>query len=106
MQEETRIAVVEVGILREAIRQILREELERHSAPSSPSEEEFKDTDQLSMTQVARYLGVCPKTVANYRDKGIIPEPEYNLSGKPRWRVAQLKEAANVRKSKLKFPTS
>lgn len=106
MPEETRIAVVEIGLLRETIRQILREELERQGAPSSTTEEEYKDTDQLSMSQAAKYLGVCTKTVANYREKHKIPEPEYNLSGKPRWRVAQLKEAANARKSKLKFPTS
>jgi DNA-binding transcriptional regulator YiaG len=106
MKEETRIAVIEFGLLRETIREILREELDRHVAPSPTTEIEYKDTDQLSISQAAKYLGVSTKTVANYRQQHKIPEPEYNLSGKPRWRVAQLKEALNVRKAKLKFPVS
>ena len=106
MKEEIRIAVIEIGLLRESIREILREELDRNGTPSPTLETEYQDTDRLSMSQAAKYLGVSTKTVANYRKEHKIPEPEYNLSGKPRWRVAQLKEAANVRKSKLKFPVS
>ena len=106
MKEETRIAVVEFGLLRETIREILREELDRQGAPTLTTETEYKDTDKLSISQAAKYLGVSTKTVANYRKEHKIPEPEYNLSGKPRWRVAQLKEAANVRKAKLRFPVS
>jgi len=106
MKEETRIAVVEIGLLRETIREILREELDRRDAPNHSTDIEYKDTDQLSISQAAEYLGVSTKTVGNYRQQHKIPEPEYNLSGKPRWRVAQLKEARNGRKAKLKFPVS
>ena len=106
MKEETKIAVVEFGLLRETIREILREELDRQGAPVPTTEVEYKDTDRLSISQAAIYLGVSTKTVGNYRKQHKIPEPEYNLSGKPRWRVAQLKEARNGRKAKLKFPVS
>jgi len=106
MREDTRIAVVEIGALREIIREVMREELDSKDTQNPTTEIEYKDTDQLSMSQTAKYLGVSTKTVANYRQQHKIPEPEYNLSGKPRWRVAQLKEAANARKAKLKFPVS
>ena len=107
MREEVKITVVEVGALNEAIRQIVREELDRHNSPAPNSTEaEYKDADRLSISQVAECLGVSTKTVANYRKLHKIPEPEYNLSGKPRWRFAQLNEAINARKAKLKFPTS
>ena len=106
MKEETRIAVVEIGLLRETIRAVIREELDKQAAPSPTTETEYKDTDKLSISQAAKYLGVSTKTIGNYRTARKIPEPEYNLSGKPRWRVAQLKEAKNGRKAKLKFPVS
>ena len=38
----------------------------------------------------------------NYSRK--IPEPTYNLSGKPRWTVLQLREIENTLRAKQKFP--
>jgi hypothetical protein len=106
MTDEIRIVVIEIGTLRETIREIIREEFERQKALNTTQEPEYKDTDRLSIMQVAAYLGVSRKTVDNYRQARLIPEPEYNLSGKPRWTVAQLKEAVNSRKAKHKFPLS
>ena len=106
MNQDTRIAVVELSVLRETIREILREELEKHGSPNSTDKVSYNNDDRLSISQVAEYLGVSNKTVSNYRRDRKIPEPEYNLSGKPRWTVAQLQEANNARKAKQKFPVS
>ncbi len=96
---------ITIGALREIIRDVVREEVQQLKASTNPATE-YKDTDRLSIMQVAKYLGVCRKTVDNYRAAGLIPESEYNLSGKPRWTVAQLKEAENQRRAKQKFPVS
>jgi len=103
MKEDTRIAVIELQVLKETIREVIREELDKRVTQSSP-EVTYKETDRLSISQVAKYLGVSTKTVSNYRREQKIPEPEYNLSGKPRWTVAKLQGAANIRKSKQRLP--
>ena len=105
MSNDTQVIGITIGALRELIRDIFREEFDRLDKSSTPTIE-YKDTDRLSIMQVAAYLGVSRKTVDNYRAAKLIPEPEYNLSGKPRWTVAQLKEAVNQRKAKQKFPVS
>lgn len=103
MKEDSKIAVVELNLLRETIREVIREELGKQAVP--PSEEvTYKETDRLSISQVAKYLGVSTKTVSNYRKEHKIPEPEYNLSGKPRWTVAKLQSALNTLKSKQRLP--
>lgn len=105
MDTKSGIVLIEVNALREVIREVFHEEIERHNL-SSNKDIQYKDTDRLSISQVAEYLGVSRKTISNYRRDRKIPEPEYNLSGKPRWRVAQLKEASNIRRAKQKFPIS
>lgn len=105
MDGDTQVIGITVGALRELIREVVREELQQFKDISQPVTG-YKDTDRLSIMQVAAYLGVCRKTVDNYRTAQLIPEPEYNLSGKPRWPVAQLKEAVNRHKAKQKFPIS
>lgn len=103
MKEETRIALIELHLLRETIREIIREELDRRETQNTP-EVTYKETDRLSISQAAKYLGVSTKTVSNYRKEHKIPEPEYNLSGKPRWTVAKLQGPANIRRSKQRLP--
>jgi hypothetical protein len=103
MKEDTRIAVIELHVLREAIREVIQEELDKRANRSTP-EVTYKETDRLSISQVAKYLGVSTKTVSNYRKEHKIPEPEYNLSGKPRWTVAKLQSTANIRRSKQRLP--
>ena len=93
---------ITIGALREIIRDAVREELQQ--LKTDTNQVEYGDNDRLSIMQVAKYLGVSRKTVDNYRAAGLIPEPEYNLSGKPRWTVAQLKAAENQRRAKQKFP--
>ena len=104
MSDESRIAVIELNLLRETIRAVIREELDRQGTTTHIEEVKYNETDKLSINQVAEYLGVSTKTVSNYRKEHKIPEPEYNLSGKPRWTVAQLQGAANIRKSKRMLP--
>jgi DNA-binding transcriptional regulator YiaG len=84
MRENTRIAVVEIEALRETIRAVIREELDKQSQTAHIEEVKYKETDKLSINQVAEYLDVSTKTVSNYRRDHKLPEPEYNLSGKPR----------------------
>src|ERR1039457_4232335 len=103
MDNDMHVIGITIGALRELLRDVVREELQQLKANTNPTTE-YKDTDRLSIMQVAAYLGVSRKTVDNYRAARLIPEPEYNLSGKPRWTVAQLKEAVNQRKAKQKFP--
>jgi DNA-binding transcriptional regulator YiaG len=105
MKEDTRIAVIELHLLKETIREVIREELGKQAVPSS-EEVTYKETDRLSISQVAKYLGVSTKTVNNYRKEHKIPEPEYNLSGKPRWTVAKLQSAVNALKSKQRLPVA
>ena len=105
MREDNRVAVVELPLLKETIREVIREELDKLETQSAP-EVIYKDTDRLSISQVAKYLGVSTKTVSNYRKEHKIPEPEYNLSGKPRWTVAKLQGTVNIRKSKQRLPVS
>ncbi len=105
MSNKMEVAVIEINVLRELIREVFQQEMEGFRSFSS-KEAEYKDTDRLSISQAAEYLGVSNKTISNYRKNRKIPEPEYNLSGKPRWTVAQLKEALNIRKAKQKFPVS
>ena len=105
MSNKMEVAVIEINVLRELIREVFQQEMEGFGSLSS-KEVEYKDTDRLSISQAAEYLGVSIKTISNYRRDRKIPEPEYNLSGKPRWTVAQLKEASNIRKAKQKFPVS
>src|ERR1041385_5963650 len=106
MHQDTRIAVIEIGVLRETIREILREELERKGTQNSIEKPKYSDTDELSVSQVAEYQRVSPKTVSNYRKAGKIPSPKYNLSGKPRWTILQLQEAPSIRKAKHRFPVN
>ena len=103
MKEDSRIAVVELNMLRETIREVIREELDKRVVPTF-HDSTYNETDRLSISQVAKYLGVSTKTVSNYRKEHKIPEPEYNLSGKPRWTVAKLQSAVNALKSKQRLP--
>ena len=105
MDNDTQVIGITVCALRELLRDVVREELQQLNMNTNPATE-YKDTDRLSIMQVAAYLGVSRKTVDNYRAAQLIPEPDYNLSGKPRWTVAQLKAAVNQRKAKQKFPVS
>ncbi len=66
MKEDTRIAVIELHLLKETIREVIREELGKQAVPSS-EELTYKETERLSISQVAKYLGVSTKTVSNYK---------------------------------------
>ena len=105
MDNKMEVAVIQINMLRQMHREVFQQETERLGNISS-KEVEYKDTDRLSISQAAKYLRVSNKTISNYRRDRKIPEPEYNLSGKPRWTVAQLKESLNIRKAKQKFPVS
>jgi hypothetical protein len=49
MMADTRIAVVEIGVLREMIREVMREELEKQSQTQIDTIT-YKDTDKLNET--------------------------------------------------------
>jgi predicted DNA-binding transcriptional regulator AlpA len=104
MAEDKGIVVVEITQLRKIIREELQNILLESNPDQSTPSTQYQDSERLSISQVAEYLGVSTKTITNYWKSGKIPEPEYNFSGKPRWTVLQLRELENSMKAKQKFP--
>lgn len=44
--------------------------------------------DLVGLPEIARMFGVRPPTPYRWRDRGIMPEPDWTVSGSPIWRRA------------------
>lgn len=62
------------------------------------------DADHITTKQLMKELGVTRNTIQNYRKNGILPPPNFDLSGHPYWTAEQLATFLNERKAKRKYP--
>jgi|JI9StandDraft_2_1071091.scaffolds.fasta_scaffold1319480_1 hypothetical protein len=104
MADEKTLVVIEIAQLRIILKEEFKNLLIENDLLKINKSVNYSDGEQLSIVQVAEYLGVSTKTINNYRKSRKIPEPTYNLSGKPRWTVLQLREIENTLRAKQKFP--
>jgi hypothetical protein len=104
----TRIIGIELGLLEEMLRTIVRQEM-------TETREEIKQTiiskrdallqeERLFTDQVAEILGVTRHTVKNYKNSGELPEPKRDISNRPYWTPDQLQGALTRRGIKTNFP--
>ena len=50
--------------------------------------------DPVGESDIAKRLGVQPATVKVWRQRGLLPEPEAKVSGRPCWQWETIKEWA------------
>jgi hypothetical protein len=103
----TRIIGIELGLLEEVLRTIVRQEI-------TETRDEIKQTliskrdallqeERLYTEQVANILGVTRHTVLNYQKNGELPAPRRDISNRPYWTPDQLQRALTRKGIKTNF---
>ena len=105
---------IELSLLEEVLRSIVREEMveirEEIKQMLISKRESLLQEERLYTDQVAELLGVTRHTIGNYRKTGDLPEPKRDLSDRPYWTPDQLDRASLVhhgirkKESLEKFP--
>ena len=106
--DSSRIIGIELGLLEEVLRSIVRQEMVE-------TREEIKETliskrdallqeERLYTDQVAEILGVTRHTVKNYERSGELPKPKRDISNRPYWTPDQLQRAMTRKGIKINFP--
>jgi len=98
---------IELNLLEEIIRNIIRQEMkvmgdEIKQTLISKRESLFKE-ERLYTNQVAEILDVCRRTVAAYRKQGYLPEPKFDLTGRPYWTPTDLENVLKRKGIMAKF---
>jgi hypothetical protein len=108
MEGNTRILGIELGLLEEVLRTIVRQEMTEMRNEINQTliskRESLLQEERLHTDDVANILGVTRHTVLNYRKKGDLPEPQYDISNRPYWTPDQLERLMRLRGIKGKFP--
>jgi len=50
----------------------------------------------VGQTEIAERLGVSPGTVQKWRTRGLLPEPEWTVGGRPAWAWATIEAWARM----------
>lgn len=56
-----------------------------------------KTEELMDLPAIAALMGVKPRTANAWRDRGVLPEPEFKLSGRPGWRRSTIEAWARSR---------
>ena len=94
MSDDTKVIGIEVEGLKNLIRLVVFEELEKLEQRLRDQKLVTKPVgDRLSITNLAAFLGCSVKTVSTYRNKGYLPEPKIGLNGKLYWDKEDIERA-------------
>jgi hypothetical protein len=103
----TKVIGIEIAALRSLVREVVHTEVSRMTnhiiSVIKPSDHQLKEGVEYNTNQVAAILGVTRNTIRNYRIEGILPEPGFNLSGRPVWSAEQIVSASRQKGIKTKF---
>ena len=61
----------------------------------------FVESFPVGAAEIAERLGVEPQTVHTWRQRGVLPEPRWTVSGKPAWEWAEIEQWA-IRSGRLR----
>jgi len=104
----TRIIGIELGLLEEMLRTIVRQEMSETRAEINKTLISKRDSllqeERLFTNQVAEILGVTRHTVLNYQKSGELPLPKRDISNRPYWTPDQLQRAMTRKGIKMNFP--
>ena len=108
MGDSRGIIGIELGLLEEVLRTIVRQEMaamrDEIKQTLISKRESLLQEERLYTDQVCEILGVTRHTVGNYRKHGDLPEPQRDLSDRPYWTPDQLERAMRRRGIKANFP--
>lgn len=109
MEGNTRILGIELGLLEDVLRSIVRQEMSEMRDEIKQmlisKRESLLQEERLYTDQVAEILGVKSRhTIYNYQKNGTLPEPNRDVSDRPYWTPDQLERVMKLRGIKGKFP--
>ena len=109
MGGNNRIIGMELGLLEEVLRTIVRQEMaemrEEIKQTLISKRESLLQEERLYTDQVAEILGVKSRhTIYNYQKNGTLPEPNRDTSDRPYWTPDQLERVMKLRGIKGNFP--
>ncbi len=108
MEGNNRIIGIELSLLEEVIGIIVRREMaemrEEIKQTIISKRESLLQEERLYTEQVAKILDVTRHTVLNYRKKGDLPEPKFDISNRAYWTPDQLERTMRLRGIKGKSP--
>ena len=109
MAEEARVIGIEISLLEELLRKIVRDEItlfkEEIKSTLTSKAESLLQEERLCTKQVAQLFGVGRHTINNRVKEGKIPLPQHDISGRPYWTPDQLEQALKLKGIKTKYPS-
>ena len=106
--DTSRIIGIELGLLEEMLRTIVRQEMaetrEEINQTLISKRDALLQEERLYTDQVAELLGVTRHTINNYQRSGELPQPKRDISNRPYWTPDQLQRALTRRGIKTNFP--
>jgi len=104
---DNRIIGMELGVLEEVLRSIVRQEMaglrEEIKQTLVSKRESLLQEERLYTEQVAEFLGVTRHTINNYTNNGTLPQPKRDISDRPYWTPDQLESVRTLRGIKGRF---
>lgn len=105
---DNRILGIELSLLEEIIGTIVRSAMaemrEEIKQTIISKRESLLQEERLYTEQVAKILDVTRHTVLNYRKKGELPQPKFDISNRAYWTPDQLERVIRLRGLKVKSP--
>jgi hypothetical protein len=108
MADEARVIGIEVGLLEELLRKIVRDEVtlfkEEIKSTLTSNAVSLLQEERLYTNQVAQLFTVTRHTINNYIKQSLLPQPQHDISGRPYWTPDQLEQALKLKGIKTKYP--
>jgi hypothetical protein len=108
MDKQVRIIGIELEELERIITKIVTEQnriLSEELKALMDKKDDPLNSDHITIKDLMVQLGVTRNTIQNYRKSGLLPPPNFDLSGHPYWTAEQLVTFMNTQKAKGKFPS-